>query len=183
MTNDMVMIGIAFFFAAAGPIGVGVLVGVAGRDVLDLSGTNAGLILFGGSMSALLLGPTWGRVLDRMGQRPAAIAAATSATVLTGLLVFADRSWLLAVIWLFSAGVVAFFVVVFQALGATIMPDNRGGALSFLLAFRFLGHAVGPIVLIPLIDDSASLAFLASAALGLVALVIVITRVGRAAHG
>ena len=60
--------------------------------------------------------------------------------------------------------------MVFQSLGATIMPDNRGGALSFLLSFRFLGHAAGPLVFVPLISWSAATTFVLAGGLGLVTL-------------
>lgn len=174
MTRRMILLGIAFFFAAAGPVGIGVLVGVAARDVLDLSGTNAGLIMFGGAMSALVLGPAWGEIVDQLGQRRAAIVSVTGATVLTAALTLGTTAWPLALIWFIGAGLVGFTVVTFQAIGATIMPDNRGGALSFLLAFRFLGHAAGPIVFIPVITRSTAVAFVGSAALGLITLAIII---------
>lgn len=169
----MLALGVAFFFAAMGPIGMGTLVGVVARDVRDLSGTAAGLILFAGSMSALLLGPVWGRLLDAIGIARLALGAVLIATVVTAGLGFTTTALSLGVMWVISAAVVALVVVVFQTLGATILPDNRGGALSFLLAFRFLGHAVGPIVFIPLIDRTARGALVGSAALGFITLAIV----------
>lgn len=173
LTGRMIALGVAFLFAAAGPIGIAVLVGVAARDVLDLSGTTTGIILFLGAMSALALGPVWGQVLDRLGPRRAGRIAAVAVPVATSLLAFGDSAWKLGVIWALAGGVIAFLVVVFQAIGATIMPDNRGGALSFLLSFRFVGHAVGPIVFIPLIDRSVQGTFLAASALGLVTLAVI----------
>lgn len=173
---QMLLLGVAFFFAAAGPIGIGVIVGVAARDVLDLSGTVAGLVLFGGSLSALTLGPIWGRVLDRLGTRKAVAVSTVLATAVTAILALPTSALALAIVWFVGAGLVSFMVVVFQALGATIMPENRGGALSFLLAFRFMGHAIGPIVLIPMIDTSARTAYLVAGAVGLVTIAIVTTR-------
>ena len=168
LTPQMIMLGLAFFFAATGPIGVAVIVGVVARDALDLSGTNAGLILFGGAMSAMVLGPLWGRALDLLGIRRAAIVSTVGAVLLTASLALADNALALGLLWVAGGGLLAFVVVVFQALGATIMPANRGGALSFLLSFRFLGHAIGPLVLIPLVDRSVRGVFLLAAALGLV---------------
>ena len=63
------------------------------------------------------------------------------------------------------------------------MPDNRGGALSFLLSFRFLGHAIGPLMFIPLIDRSVETAFFLSAALGAVTFVLVASGLERSASG
>ena len=53
------------------------------------------------------------------------------------------------------------------------MPENRGGALSFMLSFRFVGHAVGPILFIPLIDWSVRGAFFMAAGLGLVTTAVI----------
>ncbi len=172
LTRRMVTTGVAFFFAAAGPIGIAVLVGVAARDEFNLSGTTAGVILFFGSMSALVCGPLWGRLLDRFGASRAALFAALGATLATSVLAASVGRWSLGLIWLVAGGIAASPAVVFQALGATIMPSNRGGALSFLLSFRFVGHAVGPLIFVPFLDNSLPLTFLAAASLGLVTLLL-----------
>ena len=166
----MIGLGFAFFFTAAGPVGVSVLVGVAARDVLDLSGTTTGLILLGGAASAMALGPVWGWVLDRSGVRAIVAPVLLASTVTTAMLAFGSSAWSLGILWVIGGASAAFVVVVFQSLGATIVPDNRGGALSFLLSFRFLGHAAGPAVFVPLIDESMSTTFLLAGSLGLVAL-------------
>ncbi len=90
-----------------------------------------------------------------------------------GLPSLAGSGWTLAVIWIIASAAISAVVVVFQALGASIMPENRGGALSFLLSFRFVGHAVGPIVFVPLIDWSARGAFFMAAGLGLVTTAVI----------
>jgi len=168
----MVLLGVGFLVAAAGPIGVAVLVGVAARDELGLSGSAAGLILFLGAMSALVLGPVWGRLLDRIGLRQATIGATVVAVVAAALLGIVESGPALAVAWGIGGGLVASLIVAYQATGATIAPDNRGGALSFLLAFRFVGHALGPILLLPLFDVSYAGTFVAAGALGLITLAI-----------
>jgi MFS family permease len=173
LTGRMIALSVAFLFAAAGPVGISVLVGVAARDVLELSGTATGLVLFGGAMSALVLGPTWGQVLDRFGARAVGLATATAATLFAGLPSLADNGWTLAIIWIIASAAISGVIVVFQALGASIMPENRGGALSFMLSFRFVGHAVGPILFIPLIDWSVRGAFFMAAGLGLVTTAVI----------
>jgi MFS family permease len=175
LTRRMVALGVAFLFAAAGPIGISVLVGVAARDVLDLSGTATGIVLFGGAMSALVLGPTWGRLLDSVGTRKLGLIAAATATVLAGVPSFATSGWALGIMWIVASAAISAIIVVFQALGASIMPTNRGGALSFLLSFRFVGHAIGPILFVPLIDWSVRGAFFMAAGLGLVTTVVIAT--------
>ena len=83
-------------------------------------------------------------------------------------------------VWALIAGLIPLTIVVFQSLGATLMPDNRGGALSFLLSFRFLGHAIGPLVFIPMIDSSVEAAFFLSAGLGVLTFLLVASGLGRA---
>lgn len=175
LTPRMVLLGIAFLFAAAGPVGISVLVGVAARDVLDLSGTAAGVILFAGAMAALVLGPLWGRLLDHMGVRRLGLVTTIAAVSLAGLPALAGDGWTMGIIWIVASAAISGVIVVFQALGASIMPDNRGGALSFLLAFRFVGHALGPILFIPLIDWSVRGAFFLAAACGIITVLVVAT--------
>lgn len=175
LTRRMVTLGVAFMFAAAGPMGISVLVGVAARDVLDLSGTTAGIVLFGGSLSALVLGPLWGRLLDRFGIRRVGTVATLVLTLLAGIPSLAGQDWTLGLTWVVVSAMVSLVTVMFQALGASIMPDNRGGALSFLLAFRFVGHAIGPLVFIPLIDWSVRGAFFLAASLGLITFAVIAT--------
>ncbi len=166
LNRRMVLLGTSFFFAAAGPIGVAVLVGVVARDVLGVSGTAAGFMLFGGAMSAMVMGPVWGWVLDRFGARRLVTPVMLFAMAATAALALGRTGWTLGALWLLGGATVAFVVVIFQSLGATIMPENRGGALSFLLSFRFLGHAAGPATLIPVVERSAAVGFGLAAGLG-----------------
>ena len=115
-----------------------------------------------------------GRLLDRLGLRVATLGSAAIAVVAAGSLGLVESGPALAVGWGVGGGLVAALVVAYQAMGATIAPDNRGGALSFLLSFRFVGHALGPIVLLPLFDWSYAGTFAAAGALGLVTLAILI---------
>lgn len=168
LTRPMLTLGIGAFAAAAGPIGISVVVGVAARDDLNVSGTAAGLILLCGAASAMLCGPLWGRLLDRLGPRMAGVGAATAVTASASLLAFGDRPLTLALLWTVTGALVGFVVVVFQSVAATVIPDNRGGALSFVLAFRFLGHGVGPLVWVAVFEFNVDAAFLGAAGLGLV---------------
>ena len=173
LTRRMVALGVALFLAAAGPIGVAVLVGVAARDVLDLNGTTTGLILLGGSLSAMVLGPVWGRLIERWGAPALAAPVLLASSAAAALLALGTTGWALGGLWLVGGASASLVAAVFQALGATIMPDNRGGALSFLLSFRFLGHAAGPLLFVPFMESSAAATLVAAASLGLVAIVAV----------
>ena len=160
-------IGCATLAAAAGPMGVSVLVAVAARDNFNVSGSKAGLILLAGAVSSFLLGPTWGRVLDRFGYRQSSIAAAIFLTGFVSLISTANNALTLGILWFLAGGMVGFMSVVLQTLGATQIPDNRGGTLSFILSFRFLGVGLGPIIWIPVIEQSFKGAILGASALGL----------------
>lgn len=172
LTARMTALSIAFFAAAAGPIGISILVGVKARDTLGVSGFAAGLILFAGAMTALALGPVWGRALDALGNRTTALIASITVTAASAALAFADGPWTLGLFWALTGGLVGFTVVVFQAIGATVVPGNRGGALSYILAWRFLGHGLGPLVWLAVFENSVRGAFLGAAALGLVTVAV-----------
>lgn len=171
ITRPMVILGVGVMAAAAGPIGINVLVGVTARDDLDLSGGQAGLLLLGGPAAAMLTGPLWGRLLDRHGPRATGLATASAATAITAALAFADTPISLAIVSALAGSLVSAVVVVFQALASTVVPGNRGGALSFVLAFRFFGHGIGPVIWIPVLEWSVRPAFLGAASLGLITIV------------
>ncbi len=170
LTVRMSSLWLAALSAAAGPIGIGVLVGVYLRDGLDVSSSTAGAILLASGLSAMALSPTWGKLIDLWGTRRAAIVSATVVTVVTMPLGLIDSAWMLGVVWVVSAALVGFVPVNLQHLAAIAVPDNRGGALSSVLSFRFSGHAIGPIVWVPLLDDSPVVAFGGAGALGLITL-------------
>lgn len=168
LTPRMVTFGVGVFAAAAGPIGVNVLVAVVARDELDLSGTATGIVLLAGPVVAMLTGPTWGRLLDRWGARASGLIASVAVSVVAGMLAVAGTPLTLAVVSAAASGLAAFVVVVVQGLSSMIIPDNRGGALSFVLAFRFFGHGIGPVLWLPVLDSNVGLAFVGAAALGII---------------
>lgn len=164
----LLLLAVSFFFGAAGPIGIAVLVGIVARDVLELSGTTAGLILMFSSLAAVAVGPVWGGLVDRLGPRQAGLIATAAATLAAAATAFPTGAWSLGLVMIATGAAISFVNVVYQSIGATIRPDNRGGALSFMLSLRFAGHAVGPIMFIPLIGWSARTALLLAASLGLI---------------
>ncbi len=163
-------IGFATLAVAAGPMGVNILVAVAARDIFEVSGSEAGLILLVGAASMFLLGPFWGKTLDRLGARKSSFAAATLLTVSSALLFVASSPLALAILWFFAGGMVGYMSVVLQALGATEVPNNRGGTLSFVLSFRFFGTGLLPVMWLPVLEKSYEAAILGSSALGLIAI-------------
>jgi len=171
LTMKMSSLCLAALSAAAGPIGIGVLVGVYLRDGLDVSSATTGAILFASGLSIMALSPTWGRLIDLWGTRRAALVSATVVTACTVPLGLIESAWLLAIVWVVVAALVGSVAVALQHLAAIAVPTNRGGALSAVLSFRFLGHAIGPIVWVPLLDDAVAVAFAGAGALGVLTIV------------
>ena len=174
LTVQMGLLWIASFAAAAGPLGAAVIVGLFLRDELDVGSAAGGAVLFLGGFASMLLGPTWGRLLDQWG---AVKASAVSCLALSALVAplgyFASAGWF-AVMWTIAGGFTGFLVINLQNLSAVAVPDNRGGALSSVMSFRFFGHAVGPLLWVPVFDRSPEAAFVGVGALGLLALVTLV---------
>lgn len=167
LRRPILLLGAAAFSAAAGPIGIGVVVGLRARDELGLSGSVAGLVLMAGPASAVFAGKPWGKVLDRVGGRRASVIAFLSCSVLVALMAGATTAALLVAAWAVAGFTTNFIVVSVQSLAAQALPSNRAGAISFVLAHRFLGHAVGALVWFPVFASSGTTAFVGSALVGL----------------
>ncbi len=167
-TRRMVILWVTGFAAATGPVGIGVIVGVASRKGLDASSTQSGFLLLAAGAGAAVMGPRWGSLLDRVGIRTFALAGTAAASLVVATLGFADSILALAVAWFVGASLVPAIVVALTHLAASAVPSNRGGALSSVLAFRFLGHAVGPLIWVPIYLEHHRLAFIGAGALGII---------------
>ena len=160
--------------AAFGPVGARVLVGLGGRDEIGLSGSQVGLLLLGGGAAGMLAAPLWGIVLDHWGGRRAVTVALIVNSGTVALLVVANSAWALALVWFIGGASTQAVVVGFQSLASIAAPDNRAGALSFTLAYRFSGHALGALIWFPVFAASPTVAYLGSAAVGGLAIVTVL---------
>jgi predicted MFS family arabinose efflux permease len=170
LTRRMATLWVASFTAAAGPVGLAVVVGLYLRDELVIGSTATGVVLLLGGVGGAALGPVWGRLLDVWGARRASITSAVAAMAVAAPLGLITNSVVFALAWMVTAGIVGFVVVNLQHLAAVAVPANRGGALSSVLAFRFMGHALGPLVWVHLFDRSPPWTFVAATSLGLVTL-------------
>jgi MFS family permease len=182
LSPRLLALGVASFASTAGPLGAQVLVGFKIRDVLDIDPGPAGLILAAGFIGPALLGPTFGRLTDRYGARLCGTLATLAVGTAVALLGPAGPTALVAALWLVAGSLFGFVTVVLHRVAAVIVPVNRGGALSAVLSFRFLGLAVGPLIWVPVFDRSVDGAFLGSALLGLVTIVALLAAVPRL-HG
>lgn len=179
LSTRLLLLGLGSFAAAAGPIGAGVLVGLKARDVLEMEPTTAGLLLAGGQFGAAALSPLFGHLLDRFGPRLCGVISGLVISGLVALLAFTDSVASTALVYGVAGSLFGLLNVLFQMVGAMVVPENRGGALSATLSFRFVGHAVGPIIWVPIFTRSPEPAFLGAAALGLVTVVAVLGAVPR----
>lgn len=172
--RPVMLLAATALLSALGPIGSRVLVSLSSRDVIELTGFRTGLLLFAGGAAGMAAAPLWGIVLDRWGGRQASTVAIAVCSGLVALLPAARSAWTLAVIWFVAGAATQTVVVSFQSLASVAAPDNRAGALSFTLSHRFAGHAVGSVVWLPVFTISPTFAYLASAGIGVLAVVTVL---------
>ena len=114
------------------------------KRCLSLSGSATGALLITGSLTAAVLTPIWGSLIDRTGageDNPRAGLSIVGALVLSQT----KTTWALVLAWAVVGAVVQCVSTGFQLLAATGVPGNRGG-ISFVLSHRFLGHAIGPLL-------------------------------------
>lgn len=184
VSKRMLLLGAAAFTAALGPIGAAVLVGVKARDQLDLGPTQTGLLFLGFGLAAMVTGPAWGNLVERIGVRQSSLGGIGALIVLVSATGAAPSGLLLAACWIAVGAVTNLIVVILQLSAAIAEPDNRGGAVSVMLAFRFLGHATGPLLFVPVLASSVQLAFALAASVGVLtaaALVMFASQPARAA--
>ncbi|MED5552263.1 MAG: hypothetical protein VX785_06125, partial [Actinomycetota bacterium] len=79
----------------------------------------------------------------------------------------------LVMVWAVVGGLVQCIGTGFQTLAATGVPGNRGGGVSFVLSHRFLGHAIGPLIWVPVFERNGSLSYLGAALVGVLSIVFV----------
>ena len=174
MRRPTLLIAATASLCAMGPIGARILVGLSGRDVVGLTGSQVGVLLLAGGLAGMAAAPLWGIALDRLGGRRAAAIAIAVCSGLVALLSAAGAVWLLAVLWFVTGAATQAVVVSFQSLASIATPDNRAGALSFTLSLRFSGHALGAVIWLPVFAFSPTWAYLGSAAAGAFAIVAVL---------
>jgi len=161
---------LAALTAAAGPAGLPMIVGLYLRDELFISSTATGFILLFGGIGGAISGPIWGQLLDNWGARKAAFFACLMSMAFALPLGFITGAVLFAIAWTLVGSLVNFIVVILQNLAAVAVPDNRGGALSSVLCFRFVGHGIGPLVWVPMFAWNPSWTFVIATGLGVITL-------------
>jgi MFS family permease len=139
--------------------GLNFLVAIRADRDFGLSAAERGLLLTGFGFVGLFAGRYVGRVIDRYGARRCALGGAMAGGVLVALCAFWSPVAVLAVGWA-ACGVASQLVLVaLNTLGLSVVPANRGGAISLVQAFRFGGGALAPLAWLPLYNLAPAAGF------------------------
>ncbi len=151
----------------AGTLGMTYLISLQARDTLGLSAGGAGALLLVAGLTMLVLAPRWGRVVDRFGAPRAGVVAVVTASALSALIGYTDEVLLLTMLFAATSAASSLVLVALQSLATVAIPDNRGGAVSVVLGFRFAGLALSPLIWIPVFESDPVLAFQGTALVSL----------------
>ena len=173
LNKKMLTLGLVALTQSIGPGGLQLLVALVGRDVIGLSGSATGALLISGSLMAALVTPHWGTLIDRIGARKATAMALLLSMVAALLLSQIDTTIPLVLVWALAGAAVQCISTGFQLLAAMGSPNNRGGGVSMVLSHRFLGHAIGPLLWVPIFERNVSMAYIGAAAFGAISIAFV----------
>jgi MFS family permease len=130
--------------------GMSFLVAIRAEEAFGLSSAQRGLLLTGFGLVGLVGGRQVGRAIDRFGARRCALAGALAGSVLVALCGVWTPVVLLAAGWAVCGVASQFMLVSLNTLSLSAVPENRGGAVSVVQAFRFGGGALAPVAFLPL---------------------------------
>lgn len=155
------------FAAFMGVAGIAFLVSVFAADELGAGAAARGMLIALFGVSGMIAAPLGGRGVDRLGPAPIiAAGAAISGAAVAGLgLAASDVA--LGALWALAGVGSALVWAGMNLLILEAVPGNRAGATSLVGAFKFAGSAASPLVLLPIYDSSAQLAFVLSGVLAL----------------
>ena len=162
----------AAFAGYAGITGLGFLVALRAADDFGLASSERGLLLAVFGVAGVLAGRPAGRLVDRLGRVPVAVAGALACALLVAALGPAGTPAVLAALW-FAAGLGSTLVWAgINTLMVEAVPANRAGATSVVSGFKFAGNAVAPVMWLPLYAIDHRLAFLGAAVAALAVAVL-----------
>lgn len=164
LTARMALLAVAAFTGAVGLVGISFLVSLRAREMLGMGPSGAGLVLICFGLAGLALGRVWGQLTDRLGNRRCGVAAALAGSLLVMTLSRTHSVAQLALIWTVTGVAGSLLSVTTQGFATGAAPENRGGAVSATLAFRFGGAAAAPALWLPLYHGHPSGVFMAAGA-------------------
>lgn len=153
------LLSLGAFVSYLGASSLPFLVAFFAEDHLGMGAARTGALLLGFGLAGLLLGTSWGALTDRFGAvRSGALASVATAACVSAI-GFATNSLELAVLWTAAGCGASMLTVALQNLTVRAIPENKGGALSIVSAFRFFGAAIAPLVWLPAYGGDAATAF------------------------
>ncbi len=173
------LLGAAALGASLGCLGVAFLVALRLRDDFGLGAAATGAVLVCFGVAGLLCGTLWGRVIDRVGGRTAGSTAAVLCAVLLVGVGRATTVTQLVVLWTAMGFTASLLTVAIQSLATGVVPANRGGGVSVILAFRFGGLAIAPALWLPLAEGPGDAWAFGGAAVVTLTVVALLAPLGR----
>ncbi|HVL95170.1 MAG TPA: MFS transporter [Solirubrobacteraceae bacterium] len=165
LTRRVGLLSAAAFAGYAGVAGLAFLIAIRVEDAFGLGSTARGVLLAGFGVAGMVLGRPSGRLVDRFGRVPVAVAGALSCAVLIAGIGEAGSAEVTAVLWLAAGAGSSLLWAGLNTLAIEAVPGNRAGATSVFSAFKFAGNAAAPLMWLPLYAIDASLSFAAAGAL------------------
>jgi MFS family permease len=166
-------VALAGFLAFLALNGLSFLVALRAADNFGLGTTARGVLLAGFGLAGVLAGRPAGGLVDRSGPCPVVALGAVASAAMVAALGLAGSVGILAALWLAAGVGSAFIWAGLNTLAVQSAPENRGGAISVVGAFKFTGSAIAPLLWLPLYLVHVELAFViagvACAAIALVA--------------
>ncbi|MEA2394671.1 MAG: hypothetical protein QOJ82_2562 [Solirubrobacteraceae bacterium] len=174
LTARMALLCASIFSASASVIGLSFLVALVAADHFGVGSVSRGLLLAGFGVSGMLLGRTAGHLVDRFDRVPVMVAGALISAVLVAALGAAGDPVVLAALW-FAAGIgMALMLAAVNTLSVEAVPENRGGGVSVVSAFRIGGTAAAPLMWLPLYHVHPWLGFAAAGVLAAISAAFVL---------
>ncbi|HWI20990.1 MAG TPA: MFS transporter [Baekduia sp.] len=140
-------------------VGLAVVVSLKAADEFGVSSDGRGLLLAGFGFAGVFAGLLAGSLLERFGRSRVLVCGVISSAVVLSLLGFTTSSWSLAVVWFLTGLFTTFVATALVTLVVTASAVNRGGAISMIAAWRFVGGALAPVIWVPLYHASEHAAF------------------------
>jgi MFS family permease len=154
-----IAVATAGFLAYLAINGVAFLVSLRAAQDFGLGTTERGLLLAGFGLAGVVAGRPAGGLVDRSGPCPVVAGGALVCAAMVAALGVAGKVGTMAAMWLAAGAGSAFIWAGLNTLAVQSAPENRGGAISVVGAFKFAGNAIAPLLWLPLYLDAAELAF------------------------
>lgn len=155
ITRRMGWLGMGAMAIYLGAAGLPFLVALYAERRMGVPVDATGVLLLGFGVAGLALATMWGMACERFGAARAGAVGMAASAVLIAALAHTGTPWLLVAVWTCAGAASTLAVVAVQNIAAREVPENRGGALSVISAFRFTGAAIAPVALLPLYPASA----------------------------